>query len=220
MKFLWDADEQEVQALLNGPESAHAVAFPGNVHFARVPQIRVLRRAVAFITHCGLNSVHEALHFAVPMLGLPFLGDQLVTARLIVEIGAGLRLSVPAIEAEQVREAVQNLLRTASFAVAAARAGRIGSLAGGAPSAANSLEMAMEGVDHLEMLVEQRPEAARLWDVQLALLLALAVTLVASYLLRHCQVAAVKRLVRPRATGRSVLKLAGDYIPSQCSSRR
>lgn len=116
------------------------------------------------------------------MLGLPFLGDQLVTARLIVEIGAGLRLSVPAIEAEQVREAVQNLLRTASFAVAAARAGRIGSLAGGAPSAANSLEMAMEGVDHLEMLVEQRPEAARLWDVQLALLLALAVTLVASYL--------------------------------------
>ena len=52
-----------------------ATAFPKNVLFARVwgcpvpcrvghdvprPQIRVLPLAAAFVTHCGLNSVHEA----------------------------------------------------------------------------------------------------------------------------------------------------------------
>ncbi|CAK9061825.1 unnamed protein product [Durusdinium trenchii] len=71
VKFLWDVDESEVQASSLG-ELAHAAAFP-NVHFAPgVPQILVLGHVAAFVTHCGLNSVHEALHFGVPMLGMDF----------------------------------------------------------------------------------------------------------------------------------------------------
>eukprot|EP00434_Breviolum_minutum_P003474 symbB.v1.2.003055.t1/scaffold161.1/size290820/6 len=169
VQFLWDAEEQQVQALLNA-DSAHMMDLPQNVLFARVPQLSVLPRVNAFITHCGLNSVHEALHFGVPMLGLPFLGDQLVTARLLVEIGAGLRLSVPNLQAEQLEEALKMLLNTSSFAQAALHAGGLGRRAGGAVSAANSMEMALGGVHHLQMIVERQPEAARVWDVQLLLL--------------------------------------------------
>ncbi|CAE7897565.1 unnamed protein product, partial [Symbiodinium microadriaticum] len=93
-RFIWDAREEEVEASIFAAK-AHSAALPANVLFAAgVPQLRVLAsgRISIFVTHCGLNSVHEALHFGVPMLGLPFVGDQMVTARLIVENGAALRL--------------------------------------------------------------------------------------------------------------------------------
>lgn len=99
-RFIWDAREEEVEASIFAAK-AHSAALPANVLFAAgVPQLRVLAsgRISIFVTHCGLNSVHEALHFGVPMLGLPFVGDQMVTARLIVENGAALRLHVPNLE--------------------------------------------------------------------------------------------------------------------------
>ncbi|CAJ1429940.1 unnamed protein product [Effrenium voratum] len=188
VRFLWDTSEEEVQAVLSDGD-AHAMALPENVLAARVPQISVLSsgRIEAFVTHCGFNSVHEALHFGVPMLGLPFVGDQMVTARLLTEIGAGLRLSVPALEEQQVAEALQQLLADKAFARRAAHAGRIGSHAGGARAAADALETALLGVEHLQMLVDKNPQAARLWDVQLAL--ALPALLMLGYLAKALRLA-------------------------------
>lgn len=41
----------------------------GNVHaFSWLPQLRLLRRADCAINHGGIHSIHEALHFRVPML--------------------------------------------------------------------------------------------------------------------------------------------------------
>ncbi|CAE7579436.1 UGT2B20 [Symbiodinium natans] len=177
-RFLWDAHEEEVEALLAPSLStasdgqAHVAALPANVLFAPgVPQLGVLAsgRISSFVTHCGLNSVHEALHFGVPMLGLPFVGDQMVTARLIVESGAGLRLSVPNLEVLPIQEALRRLVFP-SFREHAAAAGRIGRHAGGASSAADFLLMAQHGVGHLQMLVERVPHSGRLWDVILLIL--------------------------------------------------
>eukprot|EP00931_Biecheleriopsis_adriatica_P116232 TRINITY_DN91903_c0_g1_i1.p1 TRINITY_DN91903_c0_g1~~TRINITY_DN91903_c0_g1_i1.p1 ORF type:complete len:582 (+),score=132.89 TRINITY_DN91903_c0_g1_i1:51-1796(+) len=184
LRFLWDAKEEEVEeqvaAAVQQEDSeagqSHSQPLPGNLLFApSVPQLAVLSsgRIAAFVTHCGLNSVHEALHFGVPMLGLPFVGDQLVTARLIVEAGAGLRLSVPSMGEESLREALERLsgVHTRdSFRFASKRAGRLGTLAGGARRAADALEAAAEhGVSHLRTIAELMPESTRLWDVQLAL---------------------------------------------------
>ena len=68
--------------------------------------------------------------------GLPFLGDQMVTARLIAERGVGLRLAVPSLTGEVVAEARQvepspssgealgRLLQEPEFATAAKAVGR------------------------------------------------------------------------------------------------
>ena len=40
------------------------------------PQLALLRRAAVMVTHCGLNSILECVHFGVPMVAVPGLRDQ------------------------------------------------------------------------------------------------------------------------------------------------
>ena len=66
------------------PENIRAYSF--------VPQIEVLRHADVFLTHCGMNSINEALSLGVPMVAMPFINDQITNARRIVELGLGKRV--------------------------------------------------------------------------------------------------------------------------------
>jgi UDP:flavonoid glycosyltransferase YjiC (YdhE family) len=62
----------------------------------RAPQINVLKRASLFITHCGMNSTSESIHYGVPMICLPQgdLTDQPVVAnRIADQLGCGIRLN-------------------------------------------------------------------------------------------------------------------------------
>lgn len=62
--------------------------LPGNVIARRwVPQLRVLAHADAFLTHGGMNSVHEALVSGVPMVLSPRSREQKWTARRLVRLG-------------------------------------------------------------------------------------------------------------------------------------
>lgn len=67
------------------PENVRAYAF--------VPQLQVLQHADVFATHCGMNSVNEALACGVPMVCLPVMNDQPLNAARLVELGAGRRVS-------------------------------------------------------------------------------------------------------------------------------
>ena len=40
----------------------------------RAPQIELLKRAYLFISHNGMNSTSESIHFGVPMLFIPMFG--------------------------------------------------------------------------------------------------------------------------------------------------
>ena len=66
------------------PENIRAYSF--------VPQTEVLRHTDVFLTHCGMNSVNEALYFGVPMVAMPFMNDQITNAARIVELGLGKRV--------------------------------------------------------------------------------------------------------------------------------
>ena len=66
------------------PENIYAYSF--------VPQLEVLRHADVFLTHCGMNSVNEAMTHEVPMVIMPFMNDQLANAKRIVELGIGKRV--------------------------------------------------------------------------------------------------------------------------------
>lgn len=67
--------------------------IPDNIYaYSFVPQIEVLEHADVFLTHCGMNSVNEALCAGVPMVAMPFLNDQLENAKQIVDLGLGKRV--------------------------------------------------------------------------------------------------------------------------------
>jgi MGT family glycosyltransferase len=59
---------------------------------ASVPQLEVLQRAQVFVTHAGINSVHEALYYGVPMILIPHQFEQLLNARCVAARGAGIVL--------------------------------------------------------------------------------------------------------------------------------
>ena len=54
-----------------------------------VPQLEVLRRAAAFVTHGGMNSVSESLSFGVPVVVVPQMGEQEIVGRRVEQLGAG-----------------------------------------------------------------------------------------------------------------------------------
>ncbi|WP_010243950.1 nucleotide disphospho-sugar-binding domain-containing protein [Acetivibrio cellulolyticus] len=67
--------------------------IPDNIYaYSFVPQIDVLNHADVFLTHCGMNSVNEAIAAKVPMIVMPFVNDQLANAKRIVEMGIGKRI--------------------------------------------------------------------------------------------------------------------------------
>ncbi|MEM7799165.1 MAG: macrolide family glycosyltransferase [Chloroflexota bacterium] len=57
-----------------------------------VPQLDVLRRADAFITHGGMNSVHEGLYYGVPLIVVPHQFEQLLNGKQVAKTGAGVLL--------------------------------------------------------------------------------------------------------------------------------
>lgn len=64
--------------------------IPPNIYaYSFVPQIEVLNHADLFLTHCGMNSVNEAMAAQVPMIAMPFVNDQVTNGRRVVELGIG-----------------------------------------------------------------------------------------------------------------------------------
>jgi MGT family glycosyltransferase len=74
-----------------------------------VPQLEILQRASVFITHGGMNSTMEALYYGVPMVVLPQMMEQEMTARRIEELGLGVVLDQENLTAERMREALTRI---------------------------------------------------------------------------------------------------------------
>ncbi|CAN1174426.1 UDP-glucosyltransferase 29 [Linum perenne] len=73
-----------------------AAAVGEKVHVAEdwAPQRRILRHESVggFVSHCGWNSVMEAMNYGVPIVGVPLRIDQPMNARLVEEAGVGLKV--------------------------------------------------------------------------------------------------------------------------------
>lgn len=75
------------------------------------PQLEVLQRTDIFVTPAGLNSVHEALWYGVPMVTVPQHFEQLHNAEAVDRGGAGILLDAEAhgglVAATEIRKAVE-----------------------------------------------------------------------------------------------------------------
>jgi len=80
-----------------------------------VPQLALLQKTALFITHGGMNSVSESAWFGVPMLVAPQAGDQLIIARRVMQLGAGLMLDSRRLSAQTLRQAAEKVLGDESF---------------------------------------------------------------------------------------------------------
>lgn len=52
-----------------------------------VPQLDILSQASVFITHAGMGGTGEAIYYGVPMIAIPQMEEQAITARQIESWG-------------------------------------------------------------------------------------------------------------------------------------
>jgi MGT family glycosyltransferase len=129
-----------------GTDLAQYAGAPSNFTFVdAVPQLAVLERARIFLTHGGLNSVHEGLWHGVPMVAVPQQIEQLHNAEAMQAAGAGLLVDIKArggrVTAAALRDAVERIEADHSrFAAAAARMGDTLRAGGGFVAAADRIE--------------------------------------------------------------------------------
>lgn len=121
--------EVDLSTLGNLPENVEAYPF--------VDQIAVLEQADAFLTHCGMNSVSEALYFGVPLLMLPGTREQTGVAARVLQLGAGLELKEPS--ADAICHGVETLLADAAYRNNAEMIGESFRRCGGAKAAADKV---------------------------------------------------------------------------------
>ena len=116
-------------------------ALPTNISaYSFVPQLDVLRKSDVFITHGGMNSVHEALWFAVPLVIVPQAADQKFVSKRLDALGAGIRIAKDEVNAERLRNAVEKILTTPSYKEKSAKLGDTLRKAGGAGKAADEIQ--------------------------------------------------------------------------------
>lgn len=106
--------------------------------FSRVDQIAVLQKADVFLTHCGMNSVSEALYYGVPLVMLPKTSEQGGVALRAEQLGAGLRLRKT--DVSSIRRAVETVLTDAAFRESAGAIGKDFRSCSGAKGAADKIE--------------------------------------------------------------------------------
>lgn len=92
-------------------DEAELGPVPANVEVHRwVPQLDILRRADAFITHAGAGGSQEGLATGTPMVAVPQAVDQFGNADMLVSLGVARHVPMAEADAETLREAVLALV--------------------------------------------------------------------------------------------------------------
>jgi MGT family glycosyltransferase len=114
---------------------------PGNVELHRwVPQLAVLGRASAFVTHAGMGGCSEGLYQGVPMIAVPQAVDQFGNAARLEQLGVGRHVPMEEATPERLRAALLELTGSAEVMARSAALRDELRAAGGARAAADIVE--------------------------------------------------------------------------------
>jgi MGT family glycosyltransferase len=105
------ADTPHRYIVSKGPQHADYELAPNMWGAEFLPQTKLIRLVDLVITHGGNNTTTEAFHFGKPMVVLPLFWDQYDNAQRVDETGFGVRLATYAFEDEELRGAIERLLR-------------------------------------------------------------------------------------------------------------
>ena len=113
-------DVQLVLSLGGGLDPARLGALPGDpIVVSYAPQLQLLKRAAAVITHAGLNTVLESLAEGVPLVAIPLGNDQPGVAARVAAHGAGIVISRRKLNVLRLRNATRSVLTDPQYRGAA-----------------------------------------------------------------------------------------------------
>lgn len=90
-------------------ESDHLPDKPPNVVTRKwLPQQDILAHPNirAFVTQGGLQSTEEAISRKVPLVGMPFMGDQPMNVQKIIDLGIGVGVDPVTVTQDQLKESI------------------------------------------------------------------------------------------------------------------
>jgi zeaxanthin glucosyltransferase len=139
-----DLPVQLVISLGGGLEPERLGTLKGNpivVPFA--PQLEILKRADAVITHAGINTVLESLSEGVPLVAIPMANDQPGVAARVEAHGAGVIVPRWRLSASRLRRAVRLVLNDPRYQARARELGSAIRQVDGAAMAAEIIERSL-----------------------------------------------------------------------------
>lgn len=89
--------------------------------YAQVPQLELLKKASAMVTHGGINSIMECIEFGVPMVIVPAMRDQPGNAARAIEHGIARTTRMPSLTGEILAALVADAMRDDAMKSALAR---------------------------------------------------------------------------------------------------
>ncbi|NLZ37284.1 MAG: glucosyltransferase [Clostridiales bacterium] len=142
IKALGNTDYQVIISL--GDNSVEIEDIPENIGiYKSVDQMAVLSIADVFLTHCGMNSVSEALYYEVPLVMLPQTPEQGAVAKRAEELNAGVFLKNTGESA--IISAIETILSNAEYKSAAKKISESFKRCGGVFAAREFLEKIYRG---------------------------------------------------------------------------
>jgi hypothetical protein len=112
-----------------------------------VPQLDILQRVDAFITHGGMNSVHEGLYYGVPEIAVPHHFEQLLNGKRVAQTMTGILLGdkrpYGRVTAAELRHSLDEILHNPQYRQNAQRIGQTLKEAGGYLQAVEEIEAYM-----------------------------------------------------------------------------
>ncbi|WP_028593444.1 macrolide family glycosyltransferase [Paenibacillus assamensis] len=110
-KAFGDSPYQVVMSIGMHTDPTAFSAVPDNfIVRSYVPQLELLRRADAFVTHGGANSIYESICNRVPMVVLPQTFDEFMGALMVERSGAGIYMRNHEASTDELRDAVEQVL--------------------------------------------------------------------------------------------------------------
>ncbi|XP_065199762.1 UDP-glucosyltransferase 2-like [Planococcus citri] len=91
---------------------------PTNVKLGKwFPQRDILehKNVIAFISHCGLFGTMEAIHTATPVIGIPFMFDQVQDANILVEKGVGVYVDYHTMDKTTLTDAIKEVITNTKY---------------------------------------------------------------------------------------------------------